>query len=181
MQRLHGMGYALYWQMQAQTGDHAIPLRVYAPIGSHKDLLPYLVRRLLENGTNSSLVNRSLDAGLPVEQLIRDNYAEVTRSSPYRHKQIPLPLDIYLAAGHDRKNAKGIDLDCPVASNALLQQMAKVNPSHLRAAPIVNGLAQASLLTSIYSPADPVQVVGQVSEPRINYKSDSKRRKKLKT
>ena len=139
-QRLHGMGCALHQQMQVQMGDHAIPLRVYAPIGNHEDLLPYLVRRLLENGANSSFVNRFLDANLPVEELIRDNYAEVTGSSPYRHKRIPLPLDIYLAAGNDRKNAKGIDLDCPVASHALLQQMAKVNTSHLRAAPIVNGL-----------------------------------------
>ncbi len=80
-QRLHGMGHALYDQVRRRYG-RAMVVRVYAPVGNHKDLLPYLVRRLLENGANSSFVNRFLDAQTPVEELLQDTRTEVRQSFP---------------------------------------------------------------------------------------------------
>ncbi|WP_455207654.1 proline dehydrogenase family protein, partial [Kaarinaea lacus] len=93
MQRLHGMGDALY---QALMDDVNPPnCRVYAPVGSHKDLLPYLVRRLLENGANTSFINRISDARLPVADIIADPIRWVTESDRSPHPRIPLPAAMY--------------------------------------------------------------------------------------
>ena len=99
-----------------------MPLRVYAPIGNHKDLLPYLVRRLLENGANSSFVNRFLDHQTPVEELLEDTRDQVTSAFPYQHKMIAIPEQMFTLAGEDRKNAQGIDLDSPLETQALLRK-----------------------------------------------------------
>ena len=122
-QRLHGMGHILYSQLKHNKNSlktqHDIPVRVYAPIGNHKDLLPYLVRRLLENGANSSFVNRFLDHQTPVEELLEDTRDQVTSSFPYQHKMIPVPEQMFTAAGEDRKNAIGIDLDSPLEAQTI--------------------------------------------------------------
>ncbi len=101
-QRLHGMGDALYEQL---VQDHTV--RIYAPVGSHEDLLSYLVRRLLENGANSSFVNRLVDDKTPIDDIIADPVQYLDGVSPKRHPHIPLPIDLY---GSKRKNSKGIDL-----------------------------------------------------------------------
>ncbi|TAN72215.1 MAG: L-glutamate gamma-semialdehyde dehydrogenase [Magnetospirillum sp.] len=98
-QRLHGMGEALY---QAIVADR--PCRTYAPVGSHEDLLPYLVRRLLENGTNTSFVNRLADAALPPEQVVGDPFAASVKPS-----SIALPCDLFAP----RRNSAGLDLSNP--------------------------------------------------------------------
>ena len=85
-QRLHGMGEALYEELVGGA-DGAIACRVYAPVGSHQDLLPYLVRRLLENGANTSFVNRILDQDVPLENLIEDPVRLLSRLEPKRHPQ----------------------------------------------------------------------------------------------
>lgn len=91
-QRLHGMGDALYDHiLQAYN----IPVRIYAPVGAHKDLLPYLVRRLLENGANSSFVHQLLDKSYPIEQLTVHPYDKLLENETLHNPQIPLPLDIY--------------------------------------------------------------------------------------
>ena len=113
LQRLHGMGELLYETLAADLGDGELPLRVYAPVGSHEDLLPYLVRRLLENGANSSFVNRFLDEAVPVDELIRDPLEVVGESETFRHGAIPPPPDLYRSYGEPRDNARGTDLDDP--------------------------------------------------------------------
>ncbi|HEV7632730.1 MAG TPA: L-glutamate gamma-semialdehyde dehydrogenase, partial [Steroidobacteraceae bacterium] len=101
-QRLHGMGEALYAQVIA---GH--PCRVYAPVGAHKDLLPYLVRRLLENGANSSFVNRIVDERLSPDDVVRDPQVEVDSQTAVAHPRIALPGQLYGAA---RANSRGVNL-----------------------------------------------------------------------
>lgn len=91
-QRLHGMGDALYDHI---LQSYQIPVRIYAPVGAHKDLLPYLVRRLLENGANSSFVHQLLDKSYPIEKLTVHPYDKLTAHNQLRNPNIPLPLEIY--------------------------------------------------------------------------------------
>lgn len=107
-QRLHGMGESLFDQV---VNGKKIPCRVYAPVGEHSDLLAYLVRRLLENGANSSFVNNIVDDNIPVESLLSDP-VEVVRSWVNKYNpQIPQSLEIYQQEhGVGRVNSKGIDL-----------------------------------------------------------------------
>lgn len=103
-QRLHGMGDALYDQIVI---NDKIPCRIYAPVGEHSDLLAYLVRRLLENGANSSFVNNIIDENIPVESLLSDPVEAVRQWSQKRNRHIPLPAALY---GAERSNSAGIDL-----------------------------------------------------------------------
>ncbi len=103
-QRLHGMGDALYDQIVA---DDKVPCRIYAPVGEHSDLLAYLVRRLLENGANSSFVNNIVDENIPVESLLKDPVETVRSWSQRRNTQIPRSIDLY---GSERRNSRGLDL-----------------------------------------------------------------------
>src|SRR5438046_4437971 len=98
-QRLHGMGEDLYEQVVAE----GYSCRVYAPVGSHEDLLPYLVRRLLENGANTSFVNRIADPNVPIETVIADPVAIVQSQGPAANPKIALPIDLY----GDRRNSSG--------------------------------------------------------------------------
>ncbi|WP_066015313.1 bifunctional proline dehydrogenase/L-glutamate gamma-semialdehyde dehydrogenase PutA [Endozoicomonas atrinae] len=104
-QRLHGMGDALY---NFILSEHRHPIRIYAPVGSHKDLLPYLVRRLLENGANSSFVHRLVDAKTPIASLVKHPVETLTGRVCLQNDQIPLPPDIY---GQSRKNSLGMNVD----------------------------------------------------------------------
>jgi len=103
-QRLHGMGESLYNQVIKGNGAAC---RVYAPVGAHEDLLAYLVRRLLENGANSSFVNNIVDEDIPVESLLSDPVETVLAWNDKYNPQIPMPINLY---GSERVNAKGIDL-----------------------------------------------------------------------
>ncbi len=107
-QRLHGMGESLYDQVvQNDKQSERVPCRVYAPVGQHADLLAYLVRRLLENGANSSFVNNIVDENIPVESLLVDPLETVQLWQDKYHPQIPLPHQLY---GAERPNSIGIDL-----------------------------------------------------------------------
>ncbi len=103
-QRLHGMGESLHDLVLA---DGMAGVAVYAPCGSHEDLLPYLVRRLLENGANSNFVNQMLDEKIPAEQVVTDPVLAAQNHPAKRHRHIPLPANIY---GAERKNSAGTDL-----------------------------------------------------------------------
>jgi RHH-type proline utilization regulon transcriptional repressor/proline dehydrogenase/delta 1-pyrroline-5-carboxylate dehydrogenase len=105
-QRLHGMGEELYSELTDPAG-RALPCRVYAPVGSHEELLPYLVRRLLENGANTSFVNRIVDESLPVDEVVGDPVADVERAGSGPHPRIPAPCNLF---GSERKNSSGINL-----------------------------------------------------------------------
>ncbi|WP_105258004.1 bifunctional proline dehydrogenase/L-glutamate gamma-semialdehyde dehydrogenase PutA [Pseudoalteromonas sp. T1lg88] len=103
-QRLHGMGESLFDQVVTQE---KIQCRVYAPVGQHEDLLAYLVRRLLENGANSSFVNAIVDTTKPVEELLPDPVETLQGLRNKYNKQIKLPIELY---GDERPNSKGMDL-----------------------------------------------------------------------
>ena len=122
LQRLHGMGEDVYGALAAAE-DEPTPVRIYAPVGGHKDLLAYLVRRLLENGANSSFVNRMADAEVPVEELVRDPVAELAAMEPKRNPAIPLPAHIYPR----RRNSAGVDLSDPPTLDRLRQELDQIS------------------------------------------------------
>ena len=103
-QRLHGMGDGLYERLVRESGYHC---RIYAPVGGHRDLLAYLVRRLLENGANSSFVHQLADARLSEDEILADPVAKIAAVGGTRHPSIPLPQDLF-APGH--RNSRGLDL-----------------------------------------------------------------------
>ncbi len=106
LQCLHGMGETLY-DMLVGPEHLNLACRIYAPVGSHDTLLAYLVRRLLENGANSSFVNRVVDESVAIDELLEDPFVACTRSGGRPHPAIALPADLYLPA---RRNSTGIDL-----------------------------------------------------------------------
>jgi len=122
-QRLHGMGEELYAELaelERHVGDPLTPVRIYAPVGSHKELLAYLVRRLLENGANSSFVNRIADEQVSIDELVRDPVAELEGLTPKRNPKITLPGDLFAP---QRRNSAGVDLSDPLVREPLLQRL----------------------------------------------------------
>ncbi|MBT7647957.1 MAG: bifunctional proline dehydrogenase/L-glutamate gamma-semialdehyde dehydrogenase PutA, partial [Rhodospirillaceae bacterium] len=159
-QRLHGMGQALYQRLVEESG-RGISCRIYAPVGSHEDLLAYLVRRLLENGANTSFVNRIVDDAMPIEGLIEDPVKTVWAAIPRAHPSIVLPRDLF---GADRANARGFDLSDEDALVALADKMKNAAAQPWRSAPLVAGKAVPGTVRQIRNPADTRDVVGEVVE-----------------
>ena len=158
-QKLHGMGDDLYAEV-VPANRLNVPCRVYAPVGSHEDLLPYLVRRLLENGANSSFVNRITDDAVAIDDLIRDPVEAVSSFASIPHPKIPLPVDLLRSQNHDRTNSMGVNLANDNDLRALAEQLnAAVKP--WKAAPLVPGATPAGALLNVTNPADTRQVVGQ--------------------
>ncbi len=121
LQRLHGMGELLYREVLKTHPE--TPVRVYAPVGEHRDLLPYLVRRLLENGANSSFVNRLLDAETDPADLVRDPVTDVESDRVRRHAHIAVPRQLHAGAPTPWSAARGIDLADPLARERLLLEI----------------------------------------------------------
>jgi len=122
-QRLHGMGEELYEELaklERHLGDAQTPVRIYAPVGSHKELLAYLVRRLLENGANSSFVNRIADEQVSIDELVGDPVAELEALEPKRNPKIVLPTELF---GAQRRNSAGVDLSDPLVREPLLDRL----------------------------------------------------------
>ncbi len=160
-QRLHGMGEALYEQLVG-AGTPDFPCRVYAPVGNQEDLLPYLVRRLLENGANTSFVNRIVDDEAPIKEIIADPVETVRRLSPKPHPRIPLPADLYGAA---RRNSRGIDATDRFALEPLAAAMEEAAGKRRQAAPVIGGVeVEGRDGLAIRDPADTRRVVGTVIE-----------------
>lgn len=162
-QCLHGMGETLYDQVVG-AGNLGKPCRIYAPVGPHETLLAYLVRRLLENGANSSFVNQIVDEAVSIESLIADPFETAARLGGVPHPNIPLPLELF---GTERKNSAGIDLsneDVLRDTSAWLEQfgMRQWHATPLLAA--VTGLSPSSAAQSVINPADHRDLVGQVLE-----------------
>src|SRR4030088_1327113 len=132
-QRLHGMGEALYAKLAEDRPKLAC--RTYAPVGSHRDLLAYLVRRLLENGANSSFVAVAADDAVPVETLLRRTAEIIGSAGNARHPNIPLPRDLYQP---HRKNSRGIEFCDRAALNSLVAAVA-AEAAPVTAAPLING------------------------------------------
>lgn len=151
-QRLHGMGESVY---AADPQIAAVPCRVYAPVGYHRDLLAYLVRRLLENGANSSFVNNVLDSAIPLEALLQDPYSQ-TDATP--HPKLPLPRHLY---GPARLNAKGIDLWNPKILEKIYKNIEK-GFTAIQAYPSVSSAARTDAQV-VTSPQNPDVTLGYVT------------------
>jgi RHH-type proline utilization regulon transcriptional repressor/proline dehydrogenase/delta 1-pyrroline-5-carboxylate dehydrogenase len=164
-QKLHGMGDDLYAEViPADRLD--VPCRVYAPVGSHEDLLPYLVRRLLENGANSSFVNRITDEDVPIDELIRDPVETVSAFAAIPHPRIPLPVDLYRSQAApnqsaERDNSMGFNLANDDQLRALAEQVNAATTQDWRAAPLVPGATTVGPNIAVTNPADRRQTVGQ--------------------
>ena len=160
-QRLHGMGEGLYEELaslEREMGQPQTPVRIYAPVGSHKELLAYLVRRLLENGANSSFVNRIADDEIPLEALVRDPVAELSAMTPKRNAAIALPSAIF---GKGRRNSAGCDLSDPLVREPLLDRLRSLETRNWNAKPT---MGQGGTPRAVVSPFDTQLVVGHVSE-----------------
>ncbi|MGB5211008.1 MAG: bifunctional proline dehydrogenase/L-glutamate gamma-semialdehyde dehydrogenase PutA [Gammaproteobacteria bacterium] len=157
-QRLHGMGEELYDEVIGEDKMN-LPCRVYAPVGNHEDLLPYLVRRLLENGSNTSFVNRIVDEAAPIDAIVADPVDTVAALKSIRHPRIPRPADIF---GAERKNSRGMLLDDPIQLDALGEAMKQALSSRLSAAPLVAGKLLGGEETDSVDPADTRRVLGSV-------------------
>ncbi|MEO5622908.1 MAG: bifunctional proline dehydrogenase/L-glutamate gamma-semialdehyde dehydrogenase PutA [Dokdonella sp.] len=166
-QRLHGMGTDLYAEVIGAK-NLAVPCRVYAPVGSHEDLLPYLVRRLLENGANTSFVNRIVDADVSIHELVADPCESVRAFSSKSHPRIPLPVALYadngaLAQNSNsafRKNSMGVNLANDNELKALADTV-NAAPASWIAAPLVPGATSNEAARPVTNPSDRRQVIGE--------------------
>ena len=163
-QRLHGMGEDVYGELARIEGNRPTPVRIYAPVGGHKDLLAYLVRRLLENGANSSFVNRMADAEVPVAELVTDPVADLAALEPKRNPAIPLPTDIFPA----RTNSAGVDCADPLVRGPLLDGLRALEGAMWKAGPSLPSVGlpagEAGTVRAVVSPQDHGRQVGIVTE-----------------
>ncbi|WP_443748192.1 bifunctional proline dehydrogenase/L-glutamate gamma-semialdehyde dehydrogenase PutA [Asticcacaulis solisilvae] len=156
-QRLHGMGEQLYAEASEQF--EAFPLRAYAPVGGHEDLLPYLVRRLLENGANSSFVNALLDEAIDPKDVISDPVEKV-RVHPFRHARLPLPRDMY----GDRLNSLGPDISIASVRERLAKAIARLDAEPKEANALIGARPHSTYAAHVYAPAALNRIVGEVHD-----------------
>lgn len=157
-QRLHGMGEPLYHQLVGfDAGQY--PVRVYAPVGSHQDLLPYLVRRLLENGANTNFVNRLQNDKVPIDEMLVDpvDYISALASKP--HPKIPAPLEMF----SDRKNSLGVEFANSDVSDKLLKDVLAAADRKYVAAPFINGISKIGTAQKVLDPTDNRREIGAVT------------------
>ncbi len=156
-QRLHGMGETLFAALRKD--DKAIACRIYAPVGGHRELLAYLVRRLLENGANSSFVSVVGDTDVPVADLIRRPAVLLDGGSRVRHARVPLPRDLYAPA---RRNSLGLEFGNAADLGALLAGMAKAGDAPVAARPLIAGGKAGGAARPVISPVDGKTIAGNV-------------------
>lgn len=157
-QCLHGMGETLYDQVVGPNKlDKAC--RIYAPVGSHETLLAYLVRRLLENGANSSFVNQIVDEKVAIDTLLADPFEQARAAGGAPHPAIALPLQLF---GAERRNSSGLDLVNENTLGKLVDGLAEQR--HYGAAPLIAGPVEGSAAANVVNPAMSSDVVGQVVE-----------------
>src|SRR5258707_11378996 len=152
------MGETLYEALLRAEPD--APWRVYAPVGGHRDLLAYLVRRLLENGANSSFVYAAADPKVALSTILERPQAAIGDPRHARHPKIPRPRDLYAP---QRKNSSGVEFGHTESLARLLTQVRDGEPTNAEAKPLVEGIAVAGHVRAVPSPIDGA-VVGQVTE-----------------
>ncbi|MFA1570302.1 bifunctional proline dehydrogenase/L-glutamate gamma-semialdehyde dehydrogenase PutA [Vibrio tasmaniensis 1F-187] len=170
-QRLHGMGDSLYnHAMEAYQQS----VRIYAPVGSHKDLLPYLVRRLLENGANSSFVHRLVDARCPVTELTQHPVDMLLAFDTLNNTKIPLPPAVF----PERKNSYGVNIDIESEAHQFEEQVKGFLNNQWTAGPVINGesLAESMIkadqnVEQVTAPYDRRINVGQVAFANLDHVS----------
>ena len=159
-QRLYGMGEALYDALLAEFPDAAC--RIYAPVGDNRDLLAYLVRRLLENGANSSFVSVAADSSVPIAEILRRPQSFIANAQQARNGKIPLPRDLYQP---ERSGSAGVEFGDRAGLDALLQDVhdGEIILQTVQAAPLLDGVALPGIERVVYSPIDGREI-GIVSE-----------------
>ncbi|EOW6741968.1 trifunctional transcriptional regulator/proline dehydrogenase/L-glutamate gamma-semialdehyde dehydrogenase [Cronobacter dublinensis] len=168
-QCLHGMGEPLYEQVVGKITDGKLnrPCRIYAPVGTHETLLAYLVRRLLENGANTSFVNRIADNTLSLDDLVADPVSAVEKLAAQEgrvglpHPKIPLPQDLY---GEGRVNSAGLDLANEHRLASLSSSLLNSALQKWRALPMLENAVEEGELTPVVNPAEPRDIVGYARE-----------------
>lgn len=150
-QRLYGMGESLY------AADQSMPCRVYVPVGLQNELMPYLVRRMLENGANTSFVHRAADPDVDVDTLLADPFEHIKRFNFSSHPAILLPEKIYA----ERQNSNGINFDSPSELNSIHAQLRDATKISYLAAPLINTQYQRSAAREIFNPADQRKIIGE--------------------
>ncbi|WP_020560750.1 bifunctional proline dehydrogenase/L-glutamate gamma-semialdehyde dehydrogenase PutA [Thiofilum flexile] len=163
-QRLQGMGEALHELVHTQTGHRT---RIYAPVGVHEDLLAYLVRRLLENGANSSFVHQLLNTEIPIATLVYDPILYTEKLDAIPHPHIPLPPALFQAQGQPRLNSKGFNINQVQMAAELEQGMQAFQSQQWRAAPLINGQMGEGQTHPRFNPADDKDQVGAVTEATL--------------
>ncbi|MHC2997487.1 bifunctional proline dehydrogenase/L-glutamate gamma-semialdehyde dehydrogenase PutA [Tepidiphilus sp. HLB4] len=159
-QCLHGMGEPLYESIVGHPERHR-QVRIYAPVGSHETLLPYLVRRLLENGANTSFVNR-IAADVPLETLLADPVARARTLGGAPHPNIPVPPELFAPL---RRNSLGLDLADRPTQRRLAARIAAEDTIRRTAAPLVGGtVRQGALELPCRNPADAEDILGEAIE-----------------
>src|SRR5271154_1720452 len=137
-QRLYGMGEALYDALIAEFPNAAC--RIYAPVGNNRDLLAYLVRRLLENGANSSFVSAAADPNVPIADIVRRPQSWIASPQDARNRKIPLPRDLYRP---ERENSAGVEFGDRAGLDALLREVHDRTTTQAKAAPLIDGVAHS--------------------------------------
>ncbi|WP_258240684.1 bifunctional proline dehydrogenase/L-glutamate gamma-semialdehyde dehydrogenase PutA [Pseudidiomarina homiensis] len=157
-QRLHGMGDDLYDTLLQE--DENTTVRIYAPVGAHKDLLPYLVRRLLENGANTSFVHKLVDAETPVDELTQHPMRTITKYESLANTKIPLPTQIF----SDRKNSLGLNMNIHSQADDFIAAVQQYRDKQWQGGPIVNGdvIDDAHHRVSINSPQENQRQIGSI-------------------
>lgn len=155
-QQLHGMGEQLYSHIRQQF-ENTIPCRIYAPVGIYQDLLPYLIRRLLENGANTSFINQLENPSINIEKIIADPVYHFTKTEKLI-TQIVLPKNLY----GKRINSTGVNLSDLDILTQLQHDLNQLNEQRWQAYPLVNGQEYTGDLHKIFNPANTDQLVGQV-------------------
>ena len=156
-QRLHGMGEQLYSQLLKHT-EAKIPCRLYAPVGNYQELLPYLVRRLLENGANTSFINQVENPDINIEKVIADPVEHFKNTTDLK-LFIALPKDLY---GKQRINSEGVNLADPGVLTQIQQDLEQLKTQTWQAAPLINGKVYTGTEHRVYNPAYRQQLVGSV-------------------
>ncbi|MFN2361555.1 MAG: bifunctional proline dehydrogenase/L-glutamate gamma-semialdehyde dehydrogenase PutA [Marinobacter sp.] len=157
-QRLHGMGESLHAQVMKESG---VPCRIYAPVGPHRELLAYLVRRLLENGANSSFVNQIVDTSITPEQIAKDPIDSVREMGKnISSDAIVHPFRIF---GENRRNSKGWDITDPVAIEAIEKGRGAYKEHHWKGGPLIAGKVSGTEVQVVRNPANPDDLVGHVT------------------
>ena len=159
-QCLHGMGETLYDQVVGPQ-NLGRRVRIYAPVGTHETLLAYLVRRLLENGANSSFVSQIVDEKISIDQLIRSPFDTIAEQGIHLHAALPLPRDLY---GKGRLNSQGFDLSNENVLQQLQQELNRAAAQQFQTASVVNGKSRpVGAGQQVRNPADHSDIVGSVS------------------
>lgn len=163
-QCLHGMGETLYDQVVGADKLNK-PCRIYAPVGSHQTLLAYLVRRLLENGANSSFVNQIVDEKISIDSLIEDPISIASKLAGKMHSGINLPANLF---GKERKNSAGMDFSNELQLQKISAHFSAFSQQSLTATPLLAGSVSATSARPVLNPANHSDVVGQVIEADAN-------------